>query len=46
MACLRSLIMHIHILEHVELFALHFFFFVIYLIFVLHMHCTNFVFYF
>jgi hypothetical protein len=26
MACLRSLFMHIHILKHVEFFALHFFF--------------------
>jgi hypothetical protein len=45
MACLGSLFIHIHILEHVEFFALHFFF-VIYLIYVLHMHCINFVFHF
>jgi hypothetical protein len=38
--------MHIHILEHVVFFALYFFFAIIYLIFVLHMHCINFVFYF
>jgi hypothetical protein len=28
MACLESLFMHIHILEHVEFFALHIFVFV------------------
>jgi len=40
MAYLESLFMHINILEHVDFFALHFFF---YLISVLHMHCINFV---
>jgi hypothetical protein len=50
MACLGSLFIHIHILEHVVFFALHnfifYFIFLFLLISVLHIHCINFVFYF
>jgi hypothetical protein len=47
-AYLGSLFMHIHILRACRVLCTFFFFFfsVIYLISVLHMHCINFVFYF
>jgi hypothetical protein len=37
--------MHIHILEHVVFFPFFFVYIVIYLSYVLYMHCINFVFY-